>query len=81
MDIETNQSYLEHPKVVQARQFLRDAYFEVFNKAKQKANSQICECGHRHDQHAPSISINYSAGRCVAVANCNCLHFLIKGSK
>ena len=33
-----------------------------------------CECGHRHSDHAESLNINYTAGRC---KKCECKHFVI----
>ena len=34
-------------------------------KRQREADAMVCRCGHRHDQHAPSSSINYTAGRCL----------------
>lgn len=35
-----------------------------------------CKCGHRHLDHGPSNSINYTAGVC-RIAKCDCEHFLM----
>jgi hypothetical protein len=39
-----------------------------------------CVCGHKHSQHGPTGSINYTAGRC-SVKGCNCAHFIHDNTK
>lgn len=40
-----------------------------------KKENPMCRCGHRHDQHGKSRSINFSAGTC-EVKECKCERFL-----
>lgn len=40
-----------------------------------KKQNPMCRCGHRHDQHGKSMSVNYSAGNC-ANEKCKCKKFL-----
>lgn len=35
-----------------------------------------CRCGHKHSEHHPIASHNYSAGHC-RVDECRCKHFLM----
>lgn len=35
-----------------------------------------CRCGHKHSEHHPIYSNNYSAGHC-KVDECRCKHFLM----
>ena len=41
---------------------------------KEKWDGQ-CVCGHKHSEHGPTGSINYTAGRCY-VKRCDCQHFI-----
>lgn len=34
-----------------------------------------CRCGHKHSEHHPISSHNYSAGHCT-VGECRCKHFI-----
>lgn len=70
--------YLEHPKVIQARQLLCEAAREIKQAHDEEIAAQFCKCGHRRDSHGPSYSINYTGGVCFkgAGCTCKCLHFL-----
>lgn len=37
-------------------------------------SNPLCKCGHRHDEHGPTKSVNYSAGKCSC---CECRGFVI----
>lgn len=50
-------------------------YAQFYPEKNQEPDSQICQCGHSHDDHALKTSPNYTAGPC---KNCNCQNFLIK---
>lgn len=39
-----------------------------------RCSALLCQCSHRHDQHHPIRSVNYSAGHC---KNCTCQGFVI----
>jgi hypothetical protein len=34
-----------------------------------------CRCGHKHSEHNPINSVNYSSGNCT-VGECRCKHFI-----
>ena len=73
-----DQEWLDHPKVKQARQLMREAHLELQAERREAANGLLCSCGHRHDQHTPIHNINYSAGVC---HECDCMHFLSPPTK
>lgn len=37
-------------------------------------SNPLCICGHRHDDHGPKTSVNYTAGKCKC---CECRNFLM----
>ncbi len=41
---------------------------------KSEWNGQ-CQCGHKHSEHHPISSHNYSAGHCM-IGECRCKHFI-----
>lgn len=71
----TRLNYRDHPKVKTARRLLREAAQEVRTQHKAKVAAQICQCGHRRDEHGPSYSINYTDGVCLD-RRCACLNYV-----
>ena len=67
----------EDPRITEARRLMREVEKEEWQKKKESGDSQICECGHRHDEHGKLLSVNYSAGFCKV---CNCNKFILKTS-
>lgn len=45
-----------------------------FETQKADWNGQ-CQCGHKHSEHHPISSHNYSAGHCT-IGECRCKHFI-----
>jgi len=37
-------------------------------------SNPLCKCGHRHDDHGPTMSVNYTGGKCSC---CECRNFLM----
>jgi hypothetical protein len=68
--------YYNHPKVQEARRLLAEAYQDIRQQRRDEANALKCRCAHRHDEHHPAYSHNYTAGSC-RIKGCRCLHFLI----
>ncbi len=47
--------------------------------AKEDNSEDLCVCGHTRKEHAPSRSVNYTGGRCLAnMPLCSCKHFMLK---
>jgi hypothetical protein len=62
-------------KVCRARKLLNEAEQEIRRERHAETDRQKCECGHRHNQHGISASINYTAGFC---KRCRCRNFLLR---
>lgn len=70
--VEGNGEYLSNYNMSQILDFF---YAQFYPEKNHEADSQICQCGHSHNDHAIKTSPNYTAGPC---KNCNCQNFLIK---
>lgn len=46
------------------------------NRPHKSELDEQCQCGHKHSEHHPIASHNYSAGRCT-IGECRCKHFLM----
>ena len=53
-------------KLLKARQLQLEASVEIRAREQLARAADRCACGHRRDQHAMSISINYTEGFCMA---------------
>lgn len=63
-------------KLKMARSLINAATRQQIRERQQEADSTICRCGHRHDRHALSCSVNYTAGHCQET-DCQCKWFLM----
>lgn len=69
-----NSAFRNHPKIKQARKLILEAELDIRRKSEKKIYDVLCSCGHYHDEHGPSYSVNYSAGVCKA-KKCKCIRF------
>lgn len=52
-------------KVQIARKLLIQATIERRKERRAEEAAQLCQCGHRRDQHTISASVNYTGGFCM----------------
>lgn len=60
-------------KIKKAKLLIAEARRELRARRRTKTDATLCRCGHRHDEHGPTHSINYTAGLCL-VRGCKCMN-------
>lgn len=51
----------------------KEVYQVIFPCQNKEKWNGVCKCGHKHDRHGKSFSINFSAGLC---KDCKCKNFI-----
>lgn len=76
----TDMNYLEmellfkkHPKTVEAKRLMNEAWDEVRTNEKVIRGKDKCKCGHERKEHNPSHNINWTGGSC-RIKKCDCLN-------
>jgi hypothetical protein len=63
-------------KLASARELIAAATRQSVAERRARNDATLCRCGHQHDQHALTCSINYTAGYCQH-PGCRCHWFLM----
>lgn len=63
-------------KIAKAKQLIIEATQELRAKRLAEKDANLCQCGHRHDQHSVTYSVNYTGGFCMVGNHCACRWFM-----
>lgn len=69
----------EDPRITQARNLMieveHDEWLEKQRVKKEYVDNMICACGHKHAEHTPAYTLNYTGGFC-KMKDCKCRNFI-----